>query len=953
MNWGIDSAIVVVFLLITLVVGIISGRGITSIKQYSLGEGDFSTGTISATIIATWISGGIFSMAISETYTKGLYFIIPLLGDALVFFVIGLVLAPRMKNFLGKISIAELMGDLYGQHSRIITAIVGVLGCAGEIAIQFKVSSVLLQMLFGFSNIYAIGISAFIVIFYASFGGIKSVTFTDIIQFFTFGTIIPIITLIIWGTFDNPTIIFETLSNNPMFDYQQVFNPENPKFFVMVTLMLFFGLPHMYPVLFQRISMAQDTSQVTRSFVIAGGVCLFIEMIICLVGVLLYSKDPNLNPETLFAYILDNYSYVGFKGMVAASIMAMVMSTTDSYINSAAILFSHDLCRPLGIINIQNELSTSRFFAIFIGLLAFILALNSNTILELGMMVWSFYIPIVTVPILAAIFGFRTTSKSFSISTIMGLCTVVIWRCYFMDTGIDSVIPGMIANIIFFFGSHYSLRQPGGWIANKENDSKLTKKSWQIKQIFSNLTKINLHNFVLKNAPKNETIYSLFGFFTIVTVYSTMFSIDAVARDYYSQLISILYHSILIISSIFITYPIWPDKIKNRSFISWVWFISLFYVLVFAGMCQVIISNFGQFQLMTLLLSMVVLSILVRWQIALSFMIIGTISSVYFFKFYSGFNDIKIELWDLQFKIIYILLLVSSILIAFLKPKQEHLEETEAKVEDLESEVIELDHEVSGYREQVSNLSEKVSHYSERVEDQAKEIERLGSTAQKILNNVNHELRLPVGNVMNFAQMLGSGIDKMSVEEVKMISEEVYTNSTRLSTMILNMLDLAMLSAKKIELKKRTINFSELVEERVKTCRVIYLGDKKIDFRLTIEPEILIAVDPNYIRQVVDNIVINSINFSDEGLIEVNVTREDEFVKLTISDKGKGIPMAELYDIFTPFKMGSNSESKAQGRGVGLALCKAAIEAHGGSIKAESNGTQGAIFMVLLPRYKL
>ncbi len=274
-------------------------------------------------------------------------------------------------------------------------------------------------------------------------------------------------------------------------------------------------------------------------------------------------------------------------------------------------------------------------------------------------------------------------------------------------------------------------------------------------------------------------------------------------------------------------------------------------------------------------------------------------------------------------------------------------------MEGLESEVTELGYEVSGYREQVSNLSEKVTHYSERVEDQAKEIERLGATSQKILNNVNHELRLPVGNVMNFAQMLNDGIGKMSDAEVKMISEEVYTNSTRLSTMILNMLDLAMLSTKKIELKKRTINFSELVEDRVKRCRAVYLGDKKIDFRLIIEPEILIAVDPNYIRQVVDNLVINSINFSEEGLIEINVTREDECAKLTIIDQGKGIPMPELYDIFTPFKMGSNSESKAQGRGVGLALCKAAIEAHGGSIKAESNGDQGARFTVLLPKYRL
>ena len=55
-------------------------KGIKNISQYAIGNRDFSTLTISATIIATWISGGIFSMAVSETYLNGLYFIIPLLA---------------------------------------------------------------------------------------------------------------------------------------------------------------------------------------------------------------------------------------------------------------------------------------------------------------------------------------------------------------------------------------------------------------------------------------------------------------------------------------------------------------------------------------------------------------------------------------------------------------------------------------------------------------------------------------------------------------------------------------------------------------------------------------------------------------------------------------------------------------------------------------------------------
>ena len=75
--------------------------------------------------------------------------------------------------------------------------------------------------------------------------------------------------------------------------------------------------------------MAKNTLQASHSFFIAAAICLVIELIIVVVGILLYSKDPTLQPDMLFAHILDNYSYVGFKGMVVAGVLAMVMSTSD------------------------------------------------------------------------------------------------------------------------------------------------------------------------------------------------------------------------------------------------------------------------------------------------------------------------------------------------------------------------------------------------------------------------------------------------------------------------------------------------------------------------------------------------------------------------------------------------------------------------------------------------
>ncbi|HJK86914.1 MAG TPA: ATP-binding protein, partial [Candidatus Megaira endosymbiont of Nemacystus decipiens] len=104
------------------------------------------------------------------------------------------------------------------------------------------------------------------------------------------------------------------------------------------------------------------------------------------------------------------------------------------------------------------------------------------------------------------------------------------------------------------------------------------------------------------------------------------------------------------------------------------------------------------------------------------------------------------------------------------------------------------------------------------------------------------------------------------------------------------MVNLVLQNVRELNLNKRTENFSELVRDRVKICRNMYLQGKPIKFKLTIEPEILIPIDPNYIRQVVDNLTINAINFSEKGLIEVEVRRQGDKAVMMMRDEGIGIP---------------------------------------------------------------
>ena len=127
-----------------------------------------------------------------------------------------------MAEFLGNLSIADALGNLFGKHVQIISAIAGIFLCIGIVALQFKVGAAILRIFFGVSGFYAILMCAIIVTVYSAFGGIRSVAFTDVIQFFTFGVLIPVLSIIIWHEYTNINgFDFTAATSNPIFDYKE------------------------------------------------------------------------------------------------------------------------------------------------------------------------------------------------------------------------------------------------------------------------------------------------------------------------------------------------------------------------------------------------------------------------------------------------------------------------------------------------------------------------------------------------------------------------------------------------------------------------------------------------------------------------------------------------------------------------------------------------------------
>jgi len=220
----VDIVIFIGFFVVNLVVGLLYRGRKKTFKEYAIGNKNFSTAAITATIVATWASGSLFFSDLEQTYSQGLYYVIAIVvGGTAGLLITGYVIGPRMGAFLNHVSMADAMSSIYGKGVQLIIAVCSSLHSIGYLAIQFKVISKILSALFNYHGPEVTIISASIITIYSAFGGIKSVTFADIFQFLTFGTMLPVLALVIWHHIPNPSqAVAYTLSTHPNFDFTQV-----------------------------------------------------------------------------------------------------------------------------------------------------------------------------------------------------------------------------------------------------------------------------------------------------------------------------------------------------------------------------------------------------------------------------------------------------------------------------------------------------------------------------------------------------------------------------------------------------------------------------------------------------------------------------------------------------------------------------------------------------------
>ena len=450
MTWTIDHIIFFGFLILNIIFGLKSSKGITSITQYAIGDRNFNTGALVATLVATWICGEFFYTILTETYKTGLYFFIPVLFNAVCFLLVGWFFIPRMQEFLGKISIAEAMNDIYGQKTRIITSIAGFICVIGIIAVQLKIAGSVFEYILNIDALYGIIFSGLIITLYSTLGGIKSVTFTDIIQFLTFGTILPIITFYIYNSVDSNTL-FKGIAEHPNYKLSNILDFKNNQIWMFIFLTLYMTIPSFNPAIFQRIAMSRNLYQAKKSFYVLAFMVFILTLAVGWLSVILIFKD-NITTNNNIMYSLFDIIPPVYKGLLLIGIIAMVMSTVDSYINSSSVLITHDFINVFT--KLKNELLTARIVSFILGISGILLSLKDVGIFRLIVLTSSYYMSVVTIPFIMAVIGYRTPyEKAVLYGMASGFLVNTSW-IYLDITVIDGVIPAMFANWIVLVIMH-------------------------------------------------------------------------------------------------------------------------------------------------------------------------------------------------------------------------------------------------------------------------------------------------------------------------------------------------------------------------------------------------------------------------------------------------------------------------------------------------------------------
>ena len=913
--------IIPIFLVANLAIGFWAHRKakVNSFEDYALASRSLPTGVLVFSLLATVLDREYLAEP-SWTYYQGVlnsFYLIPFLFS---FLLIGTFIAPYLVYFNGSITIGDLMELFYGHIARFLTGLVSCVISIFIITAQIRAIGRISQELLGIDSTIAIVAISSMVVLYSIFGGMRAVSYTDILQAIGALVAISLITSALLQKLGGSYLVLKKLSNHhpsklSVISHPNIYNKVKAVIFWTVSGTMLFS-----PPIVQRMLVAQDKKKVRRMWYAGAGlhgiICLMITVIG--LGAIVGKEALGIDDTTtdillkVINSLFDTHSWIG--DCIFIGLLGILLSSMDSFLHAVGISLSRDVVNPVKQWYNSSHLDDKQMircskvaiglvgsFSIFCGFILgdFSLSFASSWLYDYTVILSG----LIVFPLVFGILGIKTDKilwVSFSITYL--LCLSVAFFLKWSPN--DSYILSMPLATLAYFLAH--IIQNRGIVTLKRSELTVAERLWLpswsgLRKKVIGFVKAPLHLPTLADRKVVSTPMHSLAFSMLIFALYTLSSIFSSGGLGTANFMAGIHFVGITLCCGLMLKGIWPARLKP--YFPLYWFVSLFYCLPFGGTLSVLQSHAGVAEASLWVAKIVFLAFLVDSSSFLVIAFLGTALPCLGWYLFTG--GLPQDIWSDSMLMAFAVLLALFLGILLFGRGKEARTSERLYWNRIASSI--LGHDLRGSTQMLGgagNILEKTFEIGEP------------STNGK----GEKGYWLPFAQSQFLAQFSGDMTKKAASTRKEISNFLAFIQHQIMGTF----------EQKAVSMHAMAEEGMEKIAAKVKSSRIKLTLEAPTDFKA----KVLAGIFPN----VIFNLLMNATTHGKAS--EVTITIDGNTRTITVRDNGKGITADVLPRIFDLSY--SSARHGKENAGVGLAFAKMVLDASGGKIVCHSRAGEGS-----------